>query len=396
MNVVEFVGILTGYVQVELTSADMEGAMRLLQQAQIPVWDFQEAGPLVIRFCIRRRDWKPVQQILQKRGDQLTLLKRQGLYWMLVSLKKRPVLIVGLWLLLMFSLWLPSRVLFVQVDGNAQVDSRRILEAAAECGIHFGANRRQVRSEQMKNALLQAIPDLSWAGVNTYGCTAVICVRERMKDESPVHQNTVSSIVASRDGIIAEITVLRGNGLCKVGQAVKAGQVLISGYTDCGIVMQATCAKGEVYAQTNRSLTAVCPSIFLVRGEKKQQIKKYSLIIGKKRINFSNNSGISGCGCAKIYEQSYLTLPGGFVLPVSIVVETWVSYDFLEKTVELDLSFASRQYLVNSMCAGRILLSKEEMDQREGLLILNGNYSCYEMIGTTRPEESIRNHGEND
>ncbi len=387
-----FVGVL----RVEITSADIAGAMQLIQRGEFPAWNFQVIGPLVMRFSISRRDWNRLCVLLERRGDQIKLLKRSGLYWTLLSLRKRPVLVVGIWLMLIFTIWLPSRVLFVQVQGNIAVDTRQILQAAAECGINFGASRRGIRSEKMKNALLEAIPELSWAGVNTYGCTAVISVREGAKENSVSPEHAVSSIVALRDGVIREITVLRGNGVCKVGQAVKAGQVLISGYTDCGIAMQATNAKGEVYAQTNRAITAVSPSVISVRGVKQEQIKKYSVIIGKKRINFSNNSGISGGSCAKIYEQRYLTLPGGFVLPVSIVVETWTRYDLTEALLEFDLALASREYLMKAMCAGKILNATEHIEQQDDLLILYGNYSCHEMIGTTRLEESILDHGKND
>ena len=36
-----------------------------------------------------------------------------------------------------------------------------------------------IRSEKVKNSLLQRIPQLQWAGINTDGCVAVISVREK-------------------------------------------------------------------------------------------------------------------------------------------------------------------------------------------------------------------------
>ena len=383
-------------VRVELTSADLCSAMAAIQRAGLLIWDVESSGELSIRFRIRRREWITLCSMFEKRGEELALLERSGLYWVLKDLQRRPVLVLGMLLLLAFSLWVPGRVFFVQVQGNTAIETRRIAEAAAECGITFGAARREVRSEKMKNALLEAIPELSWAGVNTYGCTAVISVRERAAEQTTQENWEVSSMIASRDGIIRQITVLRGNGLCTVGQAVRAGEVLISGYTDCGIAIQATNAQGEVFAETSRDLTAVCPVVCSMRGEILQQTKKYSLIIGKKRIIFSNNSGISGTGCAKIYEENYLTLPGGFVLPVAIAVETCTFYESEEADWSYDLSTASRQYLVDQMCAGRILLAKEELTGQEGLLVLQGSYSCYEMIGITRIEESILDYVEND
>lgn len=385
-----------GIVYVELTSADLFGAMSAFQQVEIPIWDVENISELTIRFYTRRGDWRKLCVLLEKRGEELRVLHRKGFFWTLIGLRRRPVLVLGMLFLLALSLWLPSRVLFVQVQGNTNTDARLIAETAAKCGITFCASRREVRSEKMKNALLEAMPQLSWAGVNTYGCTAVISVRERADEQVETERSKVSSIVAMRDGIIREFTVLQGNGLCVVGQAVKEGQVLISGYTDCGISIQATNAKGEVFAETSREITTIFPTVCNQRAKKLREEKKYSLIIGKKRINFSNNSGISGMGCAKIYEEKFLTLPGGFVLPVAIAVETWTWYESVDTPWQDDVSSASRQYLLKTMCAGSILLADERFEEYEGLLIMRGSYSCYEMIGITRVEESILDYVEND
>lgn len=390
---------LAGTVTAELTSADLYGALHAIQRTQIDIWDMEMTSDLSIRFQLRRRDWKALEKLANSRGEVLRILGRKGLDWRLRQLRKRPVLVLGLMSILLFTLWVPGRIFFVQVEGNAHVPTRLIVETAAKCGISFGASRREVRSEKMKNALLEAMPTLSWAGVNTNGCTAVITVRERDAEQIPQQENTVSSIVAARDGIIREITVLRGTGACSVGQAVKAGQVLISGYTDCGLCLQATNAQGEIFAETKRFLTALFPGNRTARGKTVSTAEKYTLIIGKKRINFSNSSGISGSTCAKIYEEKYITLPGGFVLPIGIGVETWITYELQPTDPMVNdqaLSAYCRQYLIRQMCAGSILLAEEATSSQEDLLTLRGSYRCYEMIGTTKTEENIWDYVEND
>ena len=165
------------------------------------------------------------------------------------------------------AIFLPTRIFFVRVEGNVTTPTRLILDAAGESGIRFGASRRAVRSEKMKTALLSALPHLHGAGGNTSGCVATGSVRQRTEPEVTGQDRAVSSIVASRDGFIVSATVTRGNSLCRVGQSVKAGQVLISGYTDCGICIQATRAEGETCAQTSREFAAVTPAQWTARGE---------------------------------------------------------------------------------------------------------------------------------
>ena len=272
------------------------------------------------------------------------------------------------------------------------VPSRLIAEQAEQCGIYFGASRKTVRSEQVKNNLLFQMPQLQWAGVNTSGCVAVITVRERKAEDLMEHTGTVCSIVAARDGIISEIMVLRGNGLCKPGHAVKEGQVLISGYTDCGICIQATRAEGEILAHTQHRLSAVFPEERTLRGEIIGTEEKISLIIGKKQINFSKGSGISGSTCAKIYTENYLTLPGGFRLPIGIATETYIQReaetDLLNDGASQLTEFACL-YLTQQMQAGSVLGGNCKITEENGFCRLEGTYSCREMIGRFRLEENL-------
>ena len=395
----EFWRSLGGTLQVALTGADLSASLAAMQKHGIEIRQIERIDALQLTFQIDRRDYTKLRQLAARRADKLKITSKGGLFWSAAALRKRPVLALGLLFLLLSSWWMPRRIFFVQVEGNVAIPGRMIVEKAAECGIVFGANRREVRSERMKNALLEAIPQLSWAGINTSGCTAVITVRER-EDKQPSQEITgITSIVAAQDGIIREMTVVKGNALCATGQAVKKGQVLVSGYTDCGICIRATGASGEIFAETKRAQTAIMPTIFQNRGEITGKVKKYSFVIGKKRIFFTNSSGISDATCAKIYEEKYMTLPGGFVLPVAVVVETWVFYDTAPTPHPLAdqlLTSYCRDYLLDQMISGTILTVSEQIEAKDEILRLDADYSCYEMISITRIEEIGIHYGEND
>jgi len=381
---------------VQIVSADPAATLRAVGEKGITVFDAViDQDGLTCRFRILRRSYALLSTIAERRGDDLTILERKGIYWSLRSLAKRPVLCVGLLLIFLLTAFIPSRVFFFRVEGNVNIPEREILTVAESCGIRLGISRRELRSEKMKNALLEAVPQLQWAGINTSGCVATITVRERKITENEQIESGVSSIVASRDGVIEELTVVRGNGVCRVGQAVKAGQVLISGYTDCGISIRATRAEGEIYASTQRQLTVSSPTQWAQRGEETAVNKKIALIFGKKRINLYKDSGISPGSCVKMYSESYLTLPGGFQLPIALVTESWVSYECADCAVSGEdtatmLDEFAKKYLSEQMVAGQILSDAQTLETREGLTILQGKYACREMIGQVRSEEIIR------
>ena len=149
---------LKGMVRVELVSGEIPGALAAIAQMGIPISFVKTGDALTVRFDVRREDYRRLAAVCKKRGDALRILGRKGIYWTGKSLIRRPVLLSGMAVLLAAVLYLPGRVLFVRVEGNERIPAGRILEAAEECGICFGASRREVRSERLKNALLQELP----------------------------------------------------------------------------------------------------------------------------------------------------------------------------------------------------------------------------------------------
>ena len=342
-----------------------------------------------MQVTLLRQELSAFRRICDKQGDRIRITGRKGLYWNLKGILKRPVLLAGFFFLFLFTLYLPGRVLFVYVEGNERIPARKILEMADTCGIGFGSSRRQVRSERMKNTLLEVLPELQWAGVNTRGCVAVITVRERTRQEIRLPDSGFGHIVALTDGIIADCTATRGTLLCVPGQAVRAGQILISGYTDTGLAIRAEQASGEVYGCTRRTIRAVTPMYFSAASKKDVCIKKYSLLIGQKRINLWKDSGIYDATCDRMYAEYYITLPGGFQLPLALAVEEFwkremLSGEISQPEAEARLVRFGESYLQQTMIAGTIQSSNLRFSVQPGILILTGEYCCHELIGVSQ------------
>lgn len=382
---------ISGHITLEMTCADISQTIKKLNEQGIEIFDTSYVSELTVLFRIRQREWKKLSEYAQKRGITLKIIRSQGFLRIVRSLLKRRLLLAELVLVLFAAWFVPGRIMVVEVEGNNSVPTRLILEAAQESGIHFGAVRRDIRSEKLKNALLSRIPQLQWAGVNTYGSRAVITVRERSEEEGGGTDSGVCSIVADRDAVILSCTATRGNALVVPGQAVRKGQTLISGYTDCGLSIEATRAEGEIVARTERDLEVITPLNWDARLQETGKETKYSLRIGKKRINFYKGSGIYSVSCVKMYTEYVLTLPGGFPLPVALMKETVVSYELaeterLEETVTRELSDFAAHYLNSCMIAG-VITDRTETLHAGAAYHLTGHYACREMIGRVKPEE---------
>lgn len=378
-------------VCVRIVCADIPALLERFNQQGLVLYDIRCVDCISAEFVVSYNHLRQLRKIVHRSNCKLEIVWSRGLEQTLKSLKTRYVFLTMLIALLFLSVWLPSRVLFISVDGNRTIPTVRILQQAERCGIYFGAKRSAVRSEIVKNSLLESIPELRWAGINTSGCTAVISVREDIeKDES--EDVKYSNLIAEKDGVILSITATSGYPVCGVGQAVKAGQVLISGSQSEGVLLKTTRAVGEVFAQTNRNLQVVTPVLY--ENKMGTMIRKtyYSLILGKKRINLSKGSGISPTGCGKMYQEYHLILPGGFVLPIALALETVTQYHtdltcVSDPDAETFLEECAVRYLSGQMVSGRIIAKETIYSSQGDVGMIEAEYRCIEMIARERQEE---------
>ncbi len=388
---------LESAVTVELMAAAPEGILTAASSKGITFRHIVHLDPLHVRLTVSRREFDSFHALVEKHGATVKLIEKTGAYCFFVRLFSRPVLLVGVLLLFALTVILPTRVLFVTVEGNQFVPTKLIMENLAQCGLDFGASRQAVRSEKTKNKLLSAMPQLQWVGINTEGCVAVVSVKERSAAADKSVDTGVQNIVATKDGIISEMTVLRGTPLCKVGQAVRKGQVLVSGYADYGLVVKATGADAEIFANTATGFFAFSLNEKATRTAIKRQEKRYSLLIGKKLINLYKGSGISSAECVRMYKESYMTLPGGLQLPVALVTEQLIYYDIVSVTQKQEQAFlwmqaAAEDYLRGQMLSGAIEKSDTVLSLEAGVCKLYGAYRCRELIGRIRHEETFDSH----
>ncbi len=286
----------------------------------------------------------------------------------------------------------------LRVEGNEAVPDEAILRQLAELGVGFGTRGRDIVSQDLKNRVLAELPQLEWLTVNRSGGLATVVVRERLETPAVLDRRMVTNLVAVRDCLVTEMQVLSGQAVRQVGDTVRAGELLVSGYADLEHCTQATRSLGEVYGRTWRRQEAVTPAQAAWQLGVGETHRRYALLLGRRRINFYKTSGIWGSGCDKMIVYHQLTLPGGYTFPVTLVEEIAVER---EQTAETLTPAHARQLLETgtaaavqaSMVAGELL--REDVDvQREGALYrLRATYECREMVAREVPARFTESEG---
>ena len=369
---------LRGWTRLRLVSADCAGLLRRIS-GEMALHDLAFPDELTAEFTVSAVDGR---RLLERYGEELTVIGSGGVPKVAGEVWRWRRLAAIVLLLGILTAVLPKRVWFLRVDGNETVPTRLILEKAEASGVYFGAKAGEVRSEQVKNKLLYEIPELRWAGVNTSGCTAVFTVAERQPEET-AGEELPGDLVACADGVVSEVVLHQGTALVKPGDAVSDGQLLVSGLTDLGICTRADRAEGEVWALTRREIQAMLPKKTEQRRESGGVVRKFSLRIGKKSVNFSNDSGILYGSCVRMRTVNYLMLPGGFCLPAALVTDTYYLCETEESLRgETDWLTDAARRTVNEQLRGGIV--RKEAFTQEGHL-LTAVFECREQIGAFRP-----------
>ena len=383
--------MLSGSLRLHLTSGDVSRVLSELATANVILYDVQIQSEISALFTIPSREYKKVKKIAIKCGSDLKIINRRGLIKIFSQLRSRILLLIGCFILLILTIFLPTRILFWEVTGNYSVPAKYIIEKVQDEGISFGTKRSKVRSEKIKNVILDEIPQLEWVGFTTSGCVVNISVREAQPEDKS-EELLPGNIVAVCDGVVDSITVTRGKSICKPGQAVQQGQLLISGYEDCGFVIKHSGAQGEVYANTYRTLDGVVLLTAAQKSDLASTSHHISIRIGKKLIKLSKDSGISyGC-CDKLYSERYVTLPGDLTLPMSLIVETVYYHKSCSASVD-DVSGwlpnQSKSYLESQMLGGTVLEEELHTEYLDEVCQFRGAYRCKEQIGINTVEEIL-------
>jgi len=393
-------GFADRYLCFRIVSAEPEKLLTQLLYSNVELQDITHVDFLTVEIKVKKQYDSVVQKIVEKNCGTCRITGTDGFWWNVQKLWRRPVLSFGISMFILASCLINGRIFFVNVQGNKHLPERLILAEARDCGITFGTKAAMVRSEDVKNKLIQKLPQLQWLGVTTSGSVATIHVKERsIQNDTDTPINIMSSIIASRDGVISEMTVYKGNPIFQVGQTVKAGDLLVSGYTDYGIAQKWEQAEAEIFAHTFREMTFYAPAPSAVRGEQNGAHTCFMMRFGKKVINFCNHSGISDAICVKMYEEDYLTLPGGFQLPVSVIKVTSATFhpkeaEYVPDTFKTWVPQFVGSYVSSQMVAGKILSEELCWDFKEQVCILDGSFACHEMIGQVINEEILEQNAE--
>ena len=384
-----------GCVRLRLRGCEPERCLQCLLQAGVAFWNTEKPDEFTLLLTAYRCDAVRAEQIAlrcQCDAERIPLHSFRGDFR---GLKKRWALLLGMGLMLVGAVLAPNVILAVEVTGCETLEPERITRALDDLGVHFGTWGPSIDSEQLRNDMLRTVPELRWIGVNWSGMRADVQVSEHGAEPPVLDRTGCASLVSCADGVVTALEVYNGQALVAKGDAVREGQVLISGLVDLERCRRATRALGEVYAETRREWTVLTPDTRILRSPERLCGVCVWLCAGRKRIKIFGSSSISMGDCVKMIYRRTMRLP------LSLCVERYYRATTRMTEVRQPLTLFeayTRRRTANELVAGTILSEDDTLTRNDGVWRLTKILHCREMIARSAeiPILELEQHGTND
>jgi similar to stage IV sporulation protein len=370
--VVRIWNFLRGYVIIRVEGINLERFINLSIANGIYFWDIERLNYTGIQAKVSLKGYKLLRRIKKRVSCRVSIVDKKGCPFLLHRIMKRKVLAAGGLAAILTMYLLTSFIWVVEVDGNEKVSENRIIRELENLGLKPGVFKHSLDIKKIETGLLIEMDQIAWVAVNIVGTKAVVDVVERVEPPPLVDKETPCNIIAKRDGIINNIFVFEGEPMVRVGDTVRAGQLLISGVVEKpGIPFQMVHAMGKVEARTWYQAEEVQCLKKQERERTGETDRKIKLKIGGIYIKLSPGE-VNFDEYDKIEETKRLVEWRNIILPVELVIEKYFEVKVAEEILSLEEAKK---------------LAIENIEQRlgetipEGVKIVDRNVKYYEEDG---------------
>lgn len=220
---------LKGYVIIQIEGLSASRLLARFAAADVRVRNVRRIDAVTLQLSISVRQFFQLHRLGHGLHLKVRILSRRGLPFLLKKAYRRPVLWIGIPLLFCGMLILSSRVWIIRIDETKRIDKAEILSLLEEREIRPGFRPEGPILITAANDLSAQIKNAAWIGLDREGVMLKVNVVEAIPETPKKTTRIPSDVIAQKDGVVTSVLVMRGQARVKVGDAVKAGDVLISG-----------------------------------------------------------------------------------------------------------------------------------------------------------------------
>lgn len=330
-----------GYVIIRIEGLYVEKFINVCINKGINFIDIQRYSNHVL-LKLSAQDFRNIRTPAKRTKCKVRILGKGGLVFLAKRYRKRKSFLLGCLVFVSIFLLLWSYIWDIEVLGYPT--KREILDYLNNKNIKIGSLKYCVDVDKLEYDLMMNFRDISWVDIRLKGTRLVINLSRRARVPNIIDMDLPCDVVAKKDGIITKLLVKSGVSDVKVGDAVLAGDILIS-----GIVLGeessrdgAIHAIGEVTAKTTYEENEEVESVVINKVYTKRNCSEYSVhFCGYRLFRVKVGKGSGKYDEDKSFWK--VKLMKDFVIPLEI--EKCEKKYYQESQEVIDISLAKKQAL---------------------------------------------------
>lgn len=242
--------IFSGFLRVRFYGDFCEKALSLCAQNGINLWN-SKTNNNAIESYILVRDFKALRNIISGNKIRVHILKKFGVPFITERYKKRYGIFVGAIAFFLILELMTGFIWVIDINGNHKIKDTAILEACNKIGVYQGVKKNSIFPKAEREKLILELDGIAWASMNIKGSRLSVNITETKEKEK---SEKYSNLKSKTDGIIVKMDIVSGTSVVKVGDAVKEGDLLVSGIIETADDTRFVNSKGTITAKTKRTL----------------------------------------------------------------------------------------------------------------------------------------------
>ncbi len=379
-----------GTVRVEFDSYKSERLFNLLALKKINFWNIENRGEK-IRITLTKKGFKMLPLLAETAGVKTSVVKKTGFPFFMQKIKKRAVLIAGVFFFIFTVYFMSGFIWSISVDGNETISSDEIIYALEQRGFKTGVMSGKFDYRTLCDEIRLDMPQLMWIAINVKGSKAEVSVRERVEMPEMVDISSPSDIVAAKDGIIIKSEIADGTILTPVESVVREGQLCVSGIIESETAGRRTvAARGRLFARTETKIISESPENVAKNEYTGREKTRRTLRLFDTELNLFFKSSIPYENYDKIASIKELCIGGNLYLPVAIKTERFLEYtpglEPLGYEQQLHICRERRNELFAAKYPGAVIEEVfEDVKSENGKMILESTVVAVEDIAVRVP-----------
>lgn len=390
-----------GYVKIRVSGYSTERFLNLCSYHQIQIWRL-EPKKNSYELYMTLQGFRRLRPLARKTHTRISIVQRCGLPFFIYQNRQRQAFLAGLFLCIGLLFLYSSFIWDIHFEGNEKWTRETLLEFLDTKNVSPAMPKRKVDCSQIAKDIRAQYQDVVWVSASIDGSRLKIQIKENEDTISPeeeagkfdtegeneeVHP---TDLIASEDGIITSIITRSGVPMVHVGDAVKKGDILVSGRVEVLndakeiVGYQYRQSDADIYADTTMNYRDTMPLVYQEKQYRSRGKKKgWYVKLGSYRISLGFTKNTGGRNRERYTSEHRIKLGESFYFPVSygeICMNTYTekTKKYTEKELQLYLTEKFESFLEEleekgiQICENNVKIHVDENSAvAEGMLYLN-------------------------